>query len=42
MKRVLRLLARLYPAWWRSRYGKELEALLEDAGSGRRDAWDLF
>ena len=40
MKRILRLLIRLYPAWWRRRYGKELEALLEDSGS--RDAWDLF
>ncbi len=42
MKRVLRLLIRLYPAWWRSRYGGELEALLEDSGSGSRDVWDLF
>jgi LPS O-antigen subunit length determinant protein (WzzB/FepE family) len=42
MKRVLRFLICLYPARWRSRYGKELEALLEDAGSGQRDAWDLF
>jgi hypothetical protein len=42
MKRVLQLLARLYPAWWRSRYGKELEALLEDAGTSPCDAWDLF
>ena len=40
MKRVVRFLIRLYPAWWRRRYGKELEALLEDSGS--RDAWDLF
>lgn len=40
MKRVLRLLIRLYPPWWRRRYGRELEALIEDSGS--RDAWDLF
>jgi hypothetical protein len=42
MKRSLRLLIRLYPAWWRHRYGKELEALLEDSGSGSRDVWDLL
>src|ERR1700687_1695799 len=42
MKRVLRFLIRLYPTWWRRRYGRELEALLEDSGSGSRDAWDLF
>jgi len=42
MKRALRLLIRLYPAWWRSRYGGELEALLEDTGSGSRDVWDVF
>jgi len=40
MKRLLRLLIRLYPAWWRNRYGGELEALLEDSGS--HDVWDLF
>jgi len=42
MKRVLRFLIYLYPAWWRRRYGRELEALLEDSGSGWRDVWDLF
>jgi len=42
MKRVFRFLIRLYPAWWRRRYGRELEALLEDSGSGWRDVWDLF
>jgi uncharacterized protein involved in exopolysaccharide biosynthesis len=42
MQRVLRFLIRLYPAWWRRRYGQELEALLEDSRSGSRDAWDLF
>jgi hypothetical protein len=40
MKRLLRFLVRLYPAWWRRRYGREIEALLEDSGS--RDLWDLF
>jgi uncharacterized protein involved in exopolysaccharide biosynthesis len=42
MKRVLRFLVRLYPAWWRRRYGKELESLLEDSGSGWRDVRDLL
>ncbi len=42
MKHVLRFLIRLYPAWWRQRYGRELEALLEDSGSRSRDMWDLF
>jgi len=40
MKRALQLPIRLYPAWWRRRYGQELEALLEDSGS--HDVWDLF
>ena len=40
MKRVLRFLIRLYPAWWRHRYGQELEALVEDSGS--HDVWDLL
>ena len=42
MKRVLWFLIYLYPAWWRGRYGRELEALLEDSGSRWRDVWDLF
>ena len=36
----MKFLIKLYPARWRHRYAKELEALLEDSGS--RDAWDLF
>jgi hypothetical protein len=40
MKHILRLLIRLYPAWWRRRYGRELEALLEDSGS--HDVWDVL
>jgi hypothetical protein len=42
MKHLLLFLVRLYPAWWRRRYGRELEVLLEDSGSGSRDVWDLF
>ena len=36
----MKFLIKLYPAWWRQRYGRELEVLLEDSGS--RAAWDLF
>ncbi len=33
MSRLLRAVYCLYPRWWRSRYGAELEALVEDAGA---------
>jgi hypothetical protein len=33
MKRVPRVVYRLYPSWWWARYGDELEALVEDAGA---------
>jgi hypothetical protein len=32
----------LYPPAWRERYRAELEALIEDAGPGRGDTFDLF
>jgi LPS O-antigen subunit length determinant protein (WzzB/FepE family) len=41
MKTLVRWAARLYPAAWRARYGVEMEALLEDAGSGGGDLWDI-
>src|ERR1017187_3114640 len=41
MKTLVRWAARLYPAAWRARYGVEMEALLEDAGSGAGDLWDI-
>jgi hypothetical protein len=31
------LAARLYPAWWRRRYGAEYDALLEEIRPGWRD-----
>ena len=31
LKRLARWLTRLYPRWWRARYGQEFDALLEDA-----------
>ena len=42
MKRILKLLARLYPLSWRTRYGAEYEALLEEASPRPRDAFDVF
>ena len=38
----MKFLIKLYPAWWRRRYGGELEALLEDSGARGRDMWDLL
>lgn len=37
-----RWILRLYPNTWRQRYGAELEAMLEDAGTRRGDDWDLL
>lgn len=34
-------LLRLYPGWWRQRYGAEMEAMLEDLRPGRRARFDL-
>jgi hypothetical protein len=42
MRRILRLLVRLYPLAWRSRYGDEFEALLEDRAPCLLDAFDIF
>ncbi|MBI3208833.1 MAG: hypothetical protein HYZ37_08020 [Candidatus Solibacter usitatus] len=42
MKRLLRILVRLYPADWRRRYGLEFEALLEDARPGLGGALDIL
>jgi len=36
-----RLLLRCYPAWWRDRYGEELEALIVEASGGRRVPWRI-
>jgi hypothetical protein len=41
MRWVLRLLARIYPAEWRERYGDELDALLEDKKLRVRDVFDV-
>jgi hypothetical protein len=42
MKSIVRVLARLYPASWRARYGAEFDALLEDAPPSARQALDVF
>jgi hypothetical protein len=42
MKRVLKLLAKLYPSAWRRRYGSEYEALLEERTPRAQDAIDVF
>lgn len=42
MRRMLKLLAKLYPAEWRKRYGAEYEALLEEGTPRVRDAVDVF
>jgi hypothetical protein len=42
MNRLIRLVARLYPAPWRDRYGPEFEALLDDAGVTGRIALDVL
>jgi hypothetical protein len=42
MKRILKLLARLYPNEWRRRYGAEYEALLDEGTPRVRDAVDVF
>lgn len=37
-----RWLLRLYPKWWRERYGAELGAWLDDAEARPGDSWDLL
>ncbi len=37
-----RFLARLYPAWWRRRYAREFDALIEDARPGPAGALDIL
>lgn len=42
MKRLLKILARLYPSDWRKRYGVEYDALLEQGTPRARDAFDVL
>jgi hypothetical protein len=39
--RLARLVMRLYPPWWRTRYGAELQALVEDSGDTWRTVADV-
>lgn len=41
MSWLARLAMRLYPAWWRRRYGPELQALMEDTGPTWRTVLDV-
>jgi len=42
MSRIAKWLIRMYPSPWRRRYGKELEALVEDSNAGWRDVSDVL
>jgi hypothetical protein len=42
MRRILKLLTRLYPSAWRNRYGTEYEALLDDATPRPQDAFNVL
>jgi hypothetical protein len=42
VKRLVRLLIRLYPSSWRERYGEEFEALMEDSSPGWPAIFDLL
>ena len=42
MKRITRILARLYPAPWRARYGAEFDQLVEDSSPGCGTAIDVI
>ena len=41
MKRLARLLARVYPRQWRARYGQEFDAMLEDVNLTWRDVFGV-
>jgi hypothetical protein len=41
VKRAIRLALGLYPRWWRRRYGRELEALVEDSSTGWGAVFDI-
>jgi hypothetical protein len=42
MRRLLKLLARLYPSTWRNRYAAEYEALLDDATPRPQDTFNVL
>ena len=42
MKRIAKLLAKIYPAAWRERYGDEFQGLIEDKALRMRDLFDVL
>lgn len=42
MSRMTRWAARLYPRWWRERYGEEFAALLDDTNPDTRGTFDIL
>jgi hypothetical protein len=42
MRPLFHLAMRLYPAWWRRRYGREFAALLDDVDPGWADLFDVM
>lgn len=42
MRRLVRLVARLYPPAWRHRYAREFEALIDDLEPGWRELFDVM
>jgi hypothetical protein len=42
VKRLSQLVARLYPAQWRQRYGDEFDALIEDSRASWRSTFDIL
>jgi hypothetical protein len=42
VRRLIQFAEKLYPGWWRNRYGGEFNALLEDAKPGWRDVLDIL
>jgi len=42
MRRLIRWIARFYPAQWRERYGEELDALIEDIQPEWQDLFNVL
>ena len=42
MRRLIELLSKLYPKWWRERYGPEFDALIEDERATARVALNVL
>jgi hypothetical protein len=42
MRRLVEFFAKVYPQWWRDRYGVEFEALIEADAANLRTAWNVL